>query len=143
MTDMEKPVDCAACRAGDGECAGRCGAAPDSFVPDCRPASFCPHCDLTEPEKELLEKFAVTPFLPLLQDKATGRVTLLEDGFDEEAWGALLMLRRRGFLRIDPDIPLVNADYGDCGGCTRGSAAITPAGQDELDRLEYGSEKDR
>ena len=143
MIDMERPAACAACPSEAGECAGECAAAPDTCVPDCRPASFCPHCALTGPEKELLERFAVTPFLPLVQDKDTGRVMLLEDGFDDEAWGAMLMLRRRGFLRIDPDIPLVNADYGAYEGYSHGSVAITPSGQDELDMLEYGSAKDR
>ena len=90
-------------------------------------------------EIELLEQFAVTPFLPLVKEADSGRLHLLETDLNEDAARiALSLLQRRGLVSVDAELPLENTDYSAYIGFSHGSAALTAHGQEILDELEFG-----
>lgn len=90
-------------------------------------------------EIELLEQFAVTPFLPLVKEAGSGKLHLLETDLNEDAARiALSLLQRRGLVSVDAELPLENTDYSAYIGFSHGSAALTAHGQEILDELEFG-----
>lgn len=110
---------CAGCGA-ERACAG-CGAE--------RP--------LTELERELLELFAETPWLPLLRERGQYRVPGLEASEEALRLG-LQLLQRRGLIALEADTPLAGFDYSAWPAADHGSAALTARGREALDSLEYG-----
>ena len=110
---------------------------------NCQDCERCAGCrkstELTPVERELLDCFSVTPFLPVAVEKAGGKTVLLIPSVDPDAAGlALRMLLRKGLVQVNVDLPLPNTDYGDRKDWVHGSAALTAGGQEALDALEFG-----
>lgn len=127
---MSKTGCCAGCgqsgcaQNGCGACCGGgCGLSPK----------------LSAGEKKLLERFAELPFLPLVRERESGEVTLLESGMSPMVARSLLsLLERRALVRVDAELPIGNFDYSAYGEAyTHGSAALTARGQETLDDLEF------
>lgn len=86
-----------------------------------------------------MESLGIFPFLPLVQDRDSGTVTLLETGLSgETARRGLSLLLRRGLVAIDNQAPLENYDYSPYQHHLLGSVGLTLLGQETLDDLEYG-----
>ena len=89
-------------------------------------------------EIDILRELAVCPFLPVGLNSRTGEPFCLEfPDMDEKIVPlALSVLEKRGFIRIDYDIPLAGFAYEGYEGCfRRGSLALTAKGQDVIERL--------
>lgn len=94
---------------------------------------------LSPAEAELLEQFAVTPFLPVACSGDSETPIYLEENTEQpEVYSAALTaLYQKGLIRIDYDIPLTNFDYAAYQNYPiHGSMALTQAGQDVVEQLE-------
>ncbi len=119
--------NCSGCPVNTGSCGKGCGS--------CCSANF----PLSTEERQLLERFAELPFLPVIWNDAEQRIHLLESGLPEEkAESALFFLLNRRYADIDLTAPLKDYPYGSHPDCQFGSVALTALGQDALDDLEYG-----
>ena len=109
----------------------------------CGGCSGCHSCrNLTLLEIELLDHFAVIPFLPIAVDSRSGKTVIVDAGLNSEAAClALHFLQRKGLVQINADMPLSNTDYSKFDGFSCGSAALTALGAEILDDLEFGSQK--
>lgn len=103
----------------------------------------CPcRMPLTPAEISVLSKLAVTPFLPVASHFNLKMPIYLEQSeYQPEIYGrALLALQQKGLIRIDYDLPLVNFEYTAYKNYPmHGSMALTGAGQDAIEQLEYMS----
>lgn len=89
-------------------------------------------------EIDILRELAVCPFLPVGLNSRTGEPFCLEfPDMDEKIVPlALSVLEKRGFIRVDYDIPLAGFAYEGYEVCfRRGSLALTAKGQDVIERL--------
>lgn len=79
------------------------------------------------------------PFQPVAVDRDSGQMILLAPELEPGAASlALRQLQRRGYVTVDPELPLSNFSYEGYECWRQGSAALTGIGQDMLDRLEFG-----
>ena len=109
--------------------------------PSCRGCGGCRAADfpLSQEERQLLERFAVLPFLPVVWNSADLSILLLESGMPADKAGLVLsLLLKRRYADVDLLAPLKDYPYGSHPGCLFGSAALTRLGQNALDDLEYG-----
>lgn len=102
-----------------GSCAG-CGAS----------------LELTEPELELLDRFAQIPFLPVARAADSEIPVYLEES--EKDYGPVIAtLERKQLIDVDYWRPLSNFDYAAYGKYScKGSMALTARGQQVLEILE-------
>ena len=108
----------------------------------CNHGTGCSGCQqntaLNPLESALLDLFSVTPFLPVVIERQSGKQLLLNPELEPNAASlALRMLLRRGLVQVDADLPLPNADYSGYENLAHGSAALTARGQELLDDMEY------
>ena len=100
--------------------------------------SFRLEKDVLNAEIDILRELAVCPFLPVGLNSRTGEPFCLEfPDMDEKIVPlALSVLEKRGFIRVDYDIPLAGFAYEGYEVCfRRGSLALTAKGQDVIERL--------
>ena len=119
--------NCPGCAVDTGSCGKGCGGCCSANLP------------LSTEERQLLERFAELPFLPVIWNETEQKFYLMESDLpSEKAESALFLLMKRRYVDIDLTAPLKNYPYGSHSDCQLGSAALTVSGQDALDDLEYG-----
>lgn len=110
-------------------CSG-CGA-EKSGCHSCRGGCHKGELLLSAEEIELLYQFAETPFLPLVEEKSTKRLFLLnEEKHLRDCHELLFSLNSKELISIDTDIPIQGYDYSDfINAYEHGSAALGLQGQ--------------
>lgn len=119
---MDNHTTCGGCGGCGGGSCGGCGGA----------------LELTQPELDLLRRFAQLPFLPVARRADAETPVCLEDTASPETLSAAILgLAQKGLIRLDYDLPLSNFDYAAYGSCLhRGSMALTARGQAAVELLE-------
>lgn len=109
-------------------CNGACGKCRGELV-------------LTPKEAEILLLLAQAPFLPIARRPDWDLPAFRE--VEGDGGAALVLLERKGLVRLDEDIPILNCDYAAYPECSiRGSVALTARGQQAVDLLEGGCVED-
>ena len=100
---------------------------------------------LLKEEIELLQRFAVTPFLPVVRQWDSDTPIYLEENTNMELKisQSITGLQQKQLIRVDYDYPLSNFDYEIYRNYPiHGSMALTAKGQQVLELLEiYGIEE--
>ena len=112
----------------------------------CNRSTGCSGCQqntaLNPLESELLDVFSVTPFMPVAIDRQSGEMRLLDPELEPNAASlALRLLQRKGYVQVSTDLPLLNASYCGYEDWKHGSAALTARGQEAIDAMEYGGQR--
>ena len=128
-------------KMNEKRCLKGCTCCAENTDVSCKGCGGCcsSNLPLSTEERQLLARFAVLPFLPVIWNTKDHSIQLLESGLPTEKAGLTLsLLLRRRYANVDLDTPLKNYPYGSHPDCLLGSAALTVHGQDALDDLEYG-----
>lgn len=115
-----------ALNCGHGCCGGVCGGCGSTL-------------ELTQQELDLLYLFAQTPFLPVARENDSELPVFLEIDADDAGLfaSAIIALAKKGLIRLDYDMPLINFDYAGYEDYPdRGSMALTGRGQIVVEQIE-------